>query len=430
MRQSVANLLCFMMMALVAACATRSGDREAEAHQADAGLEFSERVVAGGPSDFMEVRHIILAGSNLEIGKKLAEIASSRHASGPIPSPSPEETQAQRQYFERTYPIYLDRMRGVADASGKDLQDASWNFAGLYYGLPFTGCSVVFYPPNTTTDGRGVLSRNFDFTTGTFLGTEPGPGRSPACAHPYVIEMYPDRGYGSLVTCCFDLLGGVCDGINAEGLTVAILSDNDAVERYGLHPSPGPREGFNEVQVLRYLLDSCADTEQARAALERATLYYNMAPSHYIIADRHGRSFLWEQSPETGGGHVVQCDSVPLLTSNFLLHLYPDRDQLPAEEHPLGWFNRYRAMRDRITAHGGKFDRDFITETNQCVSFTQSLPAGHGVTNRTLWHALYCPERRRVEIDFYLGEETDPDAPNRVRIRRSGYKVFALRQSA
>ena len=46
------------------------------------GLSFSEKQVAGGPSDFMTVRHIKMAGGNRDIGKKLAEIAKTT-----MPSP-------------------------------------------------------------------------------------------------------------------------------------------------------------------------------------------------------------------------------------------------------------------------------------------------------------------------------------------------------
>jgi hypothetical protein len=38
-------------------------------------LEFTEKVIAGGPDKFVEVRHVVLKGSNFEIGKKLGEIA-------------------------------------------------------------------------------------------------------------------------------------------------------------------------------------------------------------------------------------------------------------------------------------------------------------------------------------------------------------------
>lgn len=382
--------------------------------------EFEETVVAGGPSDFMEVRHIKLRGSNFEIGKKLAQIAYSRHKTGPIPYPDRGATRAQVSYFEEHYPVHIERMRGVAAAFGKDLDFDAWNFTGLLYGIPLGGCSVVFYPPETTKSGEGVMSRNFDFTTGTFDGRAPKDGELPACARPYIIEMYPDEGYATLVTCCFDLLSGVCDGINSEGLTVAVLSDNDVVEEVGFHPVRGFREGFNEVQIVRHLLDTCADAEEAKAALRRARLYYSMAPNHYIIADRHGHAFIWENAPAMDEGHVIEMKDGPLATTNFLHHRHPDPEKHPEEKDPLGWFNRHRTIRERIDGHEGKFAVPFMMETSRCVSLTYPMPEKIQATGRTLWHALYYPERLKVVIDFYLGEGDE-------KIRRSGYRTFELK---
>jgi hypothetical protein len=36
-------------------------------------LEYRESVIAGGPDKFAEVRHVVLKGSNYEIGKKIGE---------------------------------------------------------------------------------------------------------------------------------------------------------------------------------------------------------------------------------------------------------------------------------------------------------------------------------------------------------------------
>ena len=43
---------------------------------------------------------------------------------------------------------------------------------------------------------------------------------------------------------------------------------------------------------------------------------------------------------------------------------------------------------------------------------------------RTLWHALYEPEKRTVQISFYLRD--DATADGRPRIVRSDYLEFAL----
>ena len=403
---------------------------EGEAGKADGSttppLVFKEEVVAGGPEDFMEVRHLVLRGSNFEIGKKLAEIAREHHGSGPIPYPSRRHTRAQLRYFEKNYPIHVERMRGVAAAVGMTLENDMVNFSGLFYGFALPGCSAVYYPPESTTDGAGVLSRNLDLTTGTIDGNRPPEGVLPAGARPYVIEMHPDKGYATLVTCCFDLLGGVCDGINSEGLTVAALADDEVVEEYGLHPAPAIQAGFNEIQIIRCLLDTCASVSEAKDALLEAKVYYALAPQHYIIADRHGDAFVWENAHVMHHGHIIPAKGKPLVTTNCMLHLHRDLENLPEEEHRLGRFNRFRAIRKRLSDHSGKFDAEYIKETSRCVSFTEDPQPGPYAPNRTLWHALYYPEERRVEIDFYLGDTAEPGAPDKVRIRRSGYKSFAL----
>jgi hypothetical protein len=125
-------------------------------------------------------------------------------------------------------------------------------------------------------------------------------------------------------------------------------------------------------------------------------------------------------------GYAVDGDGGPLVTTNFLLHRYPDPDSLPTDEHRLGWFNRYREIRRRIAEHGGRFDDRFIKETNACVSMVYALHPEEPVPSRTLWHALYYPETGRAQFNFYLGEEVDPDSPWGVRINHSGYLAFGL----
>ena len=37
--------------------------------------QFKETVIAGGPDKFAEVRHVVLEGTNFDIGKKIGELA-------------------------------------------------------------------------------------------------------------------------------------------------------------------------------------------------------------------------------------------------------------------------------------------------------------------------------------------------------------------
>jgi hypothetical protein len=408
------------MLLLVPCAAAGAFPFRAEESTAAVSLEFQETVIAGGPDDFMEVKHLVLHGSNFEIGKKLGQIGWAQLRTGPVSYPNRRRTRAQLSYFRKYYPGHVERMRGVAAAFNTSLENHAMNFSALFYGFSLPGCSAVFYPPGTTVGGQGVLSRNFDFSTGTLQGKILKPEERPVCECPYLIEMHPDEGYASLALCCFDLLGGVVDGINSEGLCIALLADGELADKHGVDPFTGFQPGFSELQILRYVLDTCADVEQAKNAFLEAKLYYNFAPNHYIIADRSGDSFIWENTAFMHYGHIIEGKGEPQITTNFSLHLHPDLEKLPEE------FDRFNKMRKRFSERNGKYDLDFIKETSSGVAFCGGSYTEGYAPPRTIWHTLYFPAERRLEIDFYLGDEKDEESPAGRRIRRSGYMSFSI----
>ncbi|MDP9073148.1 MAG: peptidase C45, acyl-coenzyme A - 6-aminopenicillanic acid acyl-transferase, partial [Actinomycetota bacterium] len=161
---------------------------------------MNDQVVAGGPEDFAEVRHLRLAGTNQEIGRTLAEIAHQRHRAGPS-ALRPVLVRARRAWYERNYPIHYQRMAGVAQAMAVALDDDRLDCAALGGEPGPGGCSVAYFPGSHTAEGGAFLSRNYDFTTAKLtemLDRPPAQGELPMSARPYVIECYPDRGYPSL----------------------------------------------------------------------------------------------------------------------------------------------------------------------------------------------------------------------------------------
>ena len=126
----------------------------------------SDRVIAGGPDASLEVRHLVLRGTNEQIGRALAEIAKERYGTR-LDRRDPEQMRAQRRFLERNNPILLDRMKGVAAAYGKSIDDEGWDFTTLGFTDLKAGCSIVHLPPATTASGKSVVSRDYDFTTGT-----------------------------------------------------------------------------------------------------------------------------------------------------------------------------------------------------------------------------------------------------------------------
>jgi hypothetical protein len=48
------------------------------------------------------------------------------------------------------------------------------------------------------------------------------------------------------------------------------------------------------------------------------------------------------------------------------------------------------------------------------------------VPNRTLWHALYFPNERKLQVSFYLRDEANPTDKAKSRIVRTAYLDFTL----
>ncbi|HLV81528.1 MAG TPA: C45 family peptidase [Chthonomonadaceae bacterium] len=390
-------------------------------------LEFSEKVIAGGSQDFATVRHLVLKGSNVEIGRKLGEIARQRHKTVPEPSRDPIITRCRRHYFQQNYAAHYERARGVAEAFGLPFPNESQDVMTLpYNGVVSPGCSVVFYPPQVMENGHGMLSRNYDFPTRTFsemIGLPPRPGEPAMTTDPYLMAVTPDRGYPSLYMCAYDLLGGCIDGVNSEGLTVAILADNETMSAYPMEPSMDLAVGLNEIEMLRLLLDTCACVEDAKQALLMNKQYYSFLLCHYIIGDRHGQSFVWEYSHAHNREYITEGGGKPQILTNHPLYKYKALSDLPHEDDvKASSYTRYRTL-TRALQKQEKFSKEFIKAANCTVAVTnQTLPEQEGKPNRTLWHALYDLHDKSVEIDFYLGE--DPKSPR--GDRRSGYLSFRL----
>jgi hypothetical protein len=388
---------------------------------------IKDEVVAGSPADFMEVRHIVLRGTNEAIGQSLAELARDRFSAQPMPSSDPFRTRVQRRYIEKNYPILFDRMKGVAASFGKSLDDDSLNFNGLWFPSPPPGCSVIYFPPGVTADGTGIVSRDYDFTTGTLRFTRPKPGELPCTARPYVVEMHPVKGYASIALCAYDMLSGVMDGMNSEGLTVALLADDELYSKYRMEPTGDTGVGLGCLQMQRYLLDNCANVEEAKIVLLITKQHYELISVHYLIADRHGKSFVWEYSQAHNREYIIENEGKPLITTNFSLHRYLEGNAPPSIAKAKSVCPRYCTLTQKLAANSDKVTPEFIKQTHKLVDATQPAVAGSSrPPNRTLWHALYFPEKRKMQISFYLKDEPDPNQSGKTRIVRSNYLDFEL----
>jgi len=394
-------------------------------------IQQSEEVIAGGPDDYLEARHVVLRGTNREIGRAIGSIARSVFDTKPLGTTNPIRAQESRRYLHEHYPIQEQRILGAADAYGITEEDAT--FIGLPYLLPLPGCSVAFVPPARTESGGGLVSRNLDFPLEFGAGL-PGDDRLAGSmkpsgvktgSRPYLFEVYPDQGYPSLYVDLYDLFA-CCDGINSEGLVVAMLADDESMAQYPGPPVTKVGVGLHPLQTTRLLLDTCATTEEAKRQLLRTKTYAFMIPCHIIVADRHGNSFVWEWSFRQGTEHIVDGGGGLQVVTNHLLH-EPAPANVSVETDP-GWTRtRLARLTDAITNAGDCINSEQLRNAHAGVRFTKAFAReitgdpDADTVGRTIWHAVYDIDARVIDVSFYLGDNDDGTD------RRSEYQSFALR---
>ena len=391
-------------------------------------LKVEEKFISGAADeDWLKVRHLVLKGSQEEIGRHLGKIGRDRYKVMPAPSADPFSTRVQREYLQQHWPQHYARMVGAARAYDIDLSEDEFDLSGLAYspGAPIPGCSCVFYPGASTSSGHSTLSRNFDWS----LNVERSSTKEP-----YLCEVYPDQGYPHLLMSAYDLIGGATDGVNSEGLTVALLSELEttlpAVEPSISHTGPNFENvlnpltgetlphaiGVSEIQVVRFLLETCKDVDEAKAALLTVRTYHRVGALHYIIGDSSGRGFVYEGSQQGIMPRFFETDTEPLAVTNHALYKETLMDNMIVKES----VKRLERLRQRIGDLPGSADIEFMRES--CRSVAAVYPALSGQysfmgdePSRTLWEALYDSNDRALEINFYRHDKGAREKPKIIR---------------
>jgi predicted choloylglycine hydrolase len=154
-----------------------------------------------------------------------------------------------RERLEAHMPELVPAWRAMVDLAGGG--DLAARMLALYDPPPLmAGCSQAVV--------GGALVRNYDYHPGKLEGT-----------------VLRSELTGRAVLGSSDCLWGLLDGINADGLAVALA--------FGGRRVLG--DGFGITIVVRYLLETCATVAEAEAALARLPVH---APYNLTLADAGG----------------------------------------------------------------------------------------------------------------------------------------------
>ena len=363
-------------------------------------LKTKNEIIHRQKGDFSIVRNLQLFGTNEEIGFELGKIAKHQHNIARTQNTDTLKHNAQKKYLKENYPIHYSRMRGLAKAYSEDIDTTKFDFTCLGNPMSVNACSAAYYPPSVTESGAGILSRNLDLPTISFseMITGISDTGTPAVSNIYIVEMYPDRGYSSIVNLSFELYGLGLDGINSEGLTVTHLyADSVNAEEY--RPAREYGVGINEMLAVQLLLDNCKTVDEAKETLLYNKHFYLLLPTHFLIADRFGKSFIWEYSSRHNKEYITDGNDKTQIITNFLVHEFPDPDNFPESKDSSCPFHRYTILKKSVEDSGGKHSTDEIKEINSRVFIKDDINSQNKV--RTIYHNIYDTGTKSMEISFY-----------------------------
>ena len=369
-------------------------------------LKLKDEIIHQQVGDFTSVRNLQLFGTNEEIGFMLGEMAIYQHNIKRTPATDKLKLNTQKKYLKENYPIHYNRMKGLAKAYSENIETTEYDLTCFGNPLGITTCSAVYYPPAFTDSKKGILSRNLDLPLISFseMITGKNDGNVPALSNIYIIEIYPDTGYSSLVNLSFELYGLGLDGINSEGLAVTHLYA-DSVNPNLYTSSSEYGVGINEMLTVQLLLDNCKTVDEAKETLLRNKHFYILLPTHFLIADRYGESFIWEYSPQHNQEFIINGNSDIQIITNFPVHQFNDSDYFPKSKDKSCPFHRYRTIKESIT-DTAKLTTEKIKEINARVFYSDDMfETKPQIKTRTIYHNVYDTIKKSMEISFYRKDD-------------------------
>lgn len=379
-------------------------------------LQFSEEVViACNDTTFPMVRHILIKGSQFEIGKKLAEIAQERYQVKLAKNPTLTYGKARYDYLKINYPELLERSKGVLAAYGINFLDPQYDPTTLSYSIIENGCSMIYFPDAATENDHSMSIANFDFGPGTYsdmLGKPSWPGEPNVFQDIYLVNNVPDEGYASFYVGVVDLVNGAANGMNEHGLMITSQVDHN--RPHTTTPMAGGRViGLSCSPFMRNVLENARNCEEAKILMLTNKYYDPPNGQHMLVGDAAGNSFIFEIDQESGAEYITDGNGKPQVMTNNAVWKTPPLDSLPDHyADPYDSFNRYKILIDNCNEHKGKFSTEYIANCINGVfppvKATAAL-GGPAMLVRTVWQVEYDMTDKKVRIRFWLRDKKMPD---------------------
>ncbi len=395
--------------------------------------------------NYAKPNHIIIAGSDEEIGYELASLAKEKYDCKLEKYDDPIYGEARREFFKRNWPEMNERAKGIRRAYGLSEDDNIHDTCSLPYdvydcirglSISFSACSGLVLPIEESDNKKGVYTaRNHDLfplpVWSTLFGKK-GPEGAHGCEErANVIEFRPDKGYKSILVGGHDILTPFIDGINEKGLYFTTFADPNGVGEGGAPMAGGRINGLSDVQLGAYLLSNCATVEEAKKAILTTRVMQVGMCIHMLIADRDGNATVFEID-KLSQAYVFtdRKPGEPLFCTNHPLSTYTDSSKFPAysEEAEHNTFYRMNLLDKTyadMKAPFKKSDAEELVNVVHCA-FIDDKKAEAAFKERTLINTNCDLSKPEITVRFYLGDEGEIPGTNHIKTRMSEPFTFGF----
>jgi predicted choloylglycine hydrolase len=335
---------------------------------------------------FTVPKKIAIAGTPYEIGFTVGHIASQFRRILPLRSSSNQELNERIvAMYQRTYPQYLEIIRGIASAYQLESDQVNlvnmeyrffvelwWNLLnydrftqltdfGRYGDVgPTHNCSVA----SNFTGERHLVGRNFD--------------NSSDRPH-YFATMQVDGCYRMMGHIVYSMYHWVVDGINEKGLSIDCASNNE--EYFWQEPYPDEPAVFSG-HMARIVMDTCATVDEAVALIGSVRVWFPNEGLHWIIADAAGNSAVIEFDLDRKMVVIDRPGPYELMTNTALQK---------GEEYVTGNCWRYQRAKPML-------DAGIAGSGDMLNMMSQIRPTSGG--GRTLWTSIMDLNSRTFEVYY------------------------------
>lgn len=393
--------------------------------------------------DYAQPRHLIVKGTNEEIGFDLATLARNDYNCKLEKYTDPIYGEARREYFRRNWPTMYERARGALRAFGLPEDDNTHDGSSLPYDwydvtegvhMEYASCSANVLPIEKSDTGKGVYTaRNHDMCAlplySGLLGKAGPEGAHNFNSRPFVIETRPLTGHKTILVGGHDLMSPFIDGINEKGLYFSIFADPNGIGKGASNISGGEINGLTNIQLGANVLSTCSTVEEVKKEILLNRIIQVGMCIHVFFVDQQGNATIFEIDKQSQSYIFTdRKPGEPLFITNHPVSAYPDPSTFPEvsmdAEH--NTFVRMKMLIDAYSKMKPKFkkaDSAALTDVVHC-SFVDIEKAQASVKGRTLINTNCDLSKPEISVRFYLGDIGPIAGTNHMEDRMSDYYTF------